>query len=295
MRFLSLLVHGAVWLVGLMIVAAPSVANAQAWSGIMNASRAVDWSSAGVPGGIPNRTTICSTLNPGATAAQINAAIEACPSGQVVFLTAGTYTLNDNILFDYKNGVTLRGAGADRTKLVWTASTTVSVSCWGPNALVCFRNDERNDVTAISGGTASWTAGYAQGTTVITVTNTTNLTVGNLLYLDQLNDLNGSGSPTSADIRVCTGDVDCTPRSTDSAGRPGRNQSQTVRVVAINGNQVTISPGLHMPNWRASQSPGAWWGRTNIRGSGIEDMSLDNTISSSYGIIILRDAMDCWV
>src|SRR5215218_6386495 len=29
--------------------------NAQSWSGIISPSRAIDWSTAGVPGGIPNR------------------------------------------------------------------------------------------------------------------------------------------------------------------------------------------------------------------------------------------------
>src|SRR3981081_4478633 len=50
-----------------------------------------DWGHAGIDGGIPNRTTICATLMPGATAAAINAAIAACPPGQVVLLKAGSY------------------------------------------------------------------------------------------------------------------------------------------------------------------------------------------------------------
>ena len=53
---------------------------------LIDAGRRVDWSQAGVTGGIPNRNTICATLNAGATAAQINSAIAACPVGQVVFL-----------------------------------------------------------------------------------------------------------------------------------------------------------------------------------------------------------------
>src|SRR6266550_4021318 len=61
--------------------------HAQPWSGIIDPSRAADWTSPGVVGGIPNnRTTNCATLNPGATAAQINSAIASCQSGQVVFL-----------------------------------------------------------------------------------------------------------------------------------------------------------------------------------------------------------------
>src|SRR5438093_12635 len=85
---------------GFLIIVAPTIAHAQPWSGILSASRAVDWSNVGVPGGIPNRTTICATLNPGATASQIASAISSCPSGQVVKLNAGTYNLSTGIAFN---------------------------------------------------------------------------------------------------------------------------------------------------------------------------------------------------
>src|SRR5436190_20113219 len=76
---------------------------AQFWSGVIDPSRAVDWSVAGVSGGIPSRTGICATLNPGDTAAQINNAIATCPGGQVVFLNAGTYNLSSGIAFNGKS------------------------------------------------------------------------------------------------------------------------------------------------------------------------------------------------
>ena len=69
-----------------------------------------DWTYTGVPGGIPKRTAICATLNPGATAASINSAISACNNG-VVYLNAGTYRSVDTIILN-KSNVTLRGAGA---------------------------------------------------------------------------------------------------------------------------------------------------------------------------------------
>src|SRR5437868_10252502 len=75
----------------------PTFSHAQLWLGTIDPSRAVDWSNVGIPGGIPNRTTICTTLNPGATSAQINNAISSCPNGQVVFLNAGTYNLAGGI------------------------------------------------------------------------------------------------------------------------------------------------------------------------------------------------------
>ena len=65
-------------------------------------------------GGIPNRTTVCATLSPlGGTqddTAQIQRAINNCPSGQVVKLNAGTFNIYTSIVIANSN-VTLRGAG----------------------------------------------------------------------------------------------------------------------------------------------------------------------------------------
>src|SRR5205807_9206157 len=107
----------------MLLSAAPLAIHAQQWSGIIDSGRAVDWSNAGIPGGIPNRTSICATLNPGASADQINSAIAACPGGQVVYLSAGTYNLSSGIVFSAKSNVTLRGAGASLTFLVFTGCT----------------------------------------------------------------------------------------------------------------------------------------------------------------------------
>src|SRR5262245_50198812 len=96
--------------------------SAQPWSGIIDSRRAVDWSTAGVTGGIPNRTTICSTLSPGVSSAQINSALASCPAGQVVLLNAGTYNLSSGI--NLKSNVTLRGAGANRTILNFTGTSS---------------------------------------------------------------------------------------------------------------------------------------------------------------------------
>src|SRR4051812_21099620 len=85
--------------------------------------RRIDWSRAGVAGGIPIRTTICATLNAGATSSQINSAIANCPGGQVVKLNAGTYPISAGIVFNNKSNVTLRGAGADQTFLVFTGGS----------------------------------------------------------------------------------------------------------------------------------------------------------------------------
>src|SRR5256885_631301 len=111
-------------------------ATTEPWSGILDPSRAIDWSHAGIPGGIPNPATICASLDPRSTASQIDAAIAACPPGQVVFLTAGTFTLSAGL--NMKSDVTLRGAGANRTKLVFTGTTQCDRGP-PPYPVICFK------------------------------------------------------------------------------------------------------------------------------------------------------------
>ena len=211
---------------------------------VINANRRVDWSQAGVAGGIPNRSTICATLNPGATASQINAAIASCASGQVVFLNAGTYALSSSIRFNNKRNVTLRGAGPDRTFLVFSAGS----SCGGMGADVCFINGDGN-WTGDPRNVANWTGSYGSGATSITLSGTPSLQVGSMLILDQLDDpITDNGA-----IWVCQTINICTQQTGAANGRSSRAQQQLVKVTAISGNSVTIIPGLYMPNWRTGQ------------------------------------------
>ncbi len=77
------------------------VAPARLGGAILPADRdaSANWQMAGMlsVGGIPNRTIVCKTVSPlGAgkdDTANIQNAIEACPPGQVVSLSAGTFTI----------------------------------------------------------------------------------------------------------------------------------------------------------------------------------------------------------
>src|SRR5438067_6010986 len=159
--------HKSLFLFPLILLSLSLCSYAQLWSGILDTSRAIDWNKAGVIGGIPNRTTICATLNPGATASQINSAIAACPSGQVVKLNAGTYSLSGGIVFSNKSNVTLRGAGPDQTILAFSAGG----GCAGwSGADVCLMTTDTGDAGDQNySNAASWTAGYSVGTSYITL------------------------------------------------------------------------------------------------------------------------------
>src|SRR5688572_19219498 len=125
------------WLTRLIVGATASVvlwtaADARGQSFVLDEDRKIDWVRAGIPGGIPDRKTVCATLNPDATAAQINSAIAQCGGG-VVQLNTGIYNLSSGITFGKRSGVTLRGAGPEQTTLRFSASDP----CAGLKANVC--------------------------------------------------------------------------------------------------------------------------------------------------------------
>ena len=269
-------------LFSLIMLCLSTPAHAQLWSGIVDPSRAIDWSKAGVAGGIPARTTICSTLSAGATAAQITSAIASCPSGQVVKLNAGTYNLSNGIDFAGHSNVTLRGAGPDQTFLIFTNS----VNCRGFGAAICLASPNNPQMPTPS-NTTTWTAGYAVGATQLTFGSTAGMSVGTLLILDQLDDTTDPGT-----IFACAGGgtAVCSGEGGNAYGRTNRSQQQLVKITAINGNVVTVTPGLYMPNWRSGQSPGVSWASGTPTLSGIEDLSIDNTSSSGADGIVMMYA-----
>jgi len=153
----------------------------------LDSSRTIDWTLAGVPGGIPNRTTVWTTLAAGSTAAQIASAISACPSGQVVMLSAGTYTLTGTINIPAgKSGVTLRGAGPRKG-----SAGTILTSPNGGNAIRTSENVfPYGSGDTPPSGSILLTSGYTKGSTqvLLTANATSAYVVGNLICFSQLDD-----------------------------------------------------------------------------------------------------------
>jgi hypothetical protein len=132
------------------------------------AGQTYDWGTyTGVPGGIPHNTTIYVQLPPSSTAIDINNAISACPANQVVYLQAGTFNVG-RINFGSKTGVTLRGAGPNKTILNITSSII---------------NDQVYYGTESTGSAIS--AGYEKDSTAITVASGSSFTVGSLVAISE--------------------------------------------------------------------------------------------------------------
>ena len=279
----------------LLLLCHSSYSYAQAWSGIIDPSRAVDWSRAGTS--IPNRTTNCTTLSPGATSSQINSAISSCPANQVVFLNPGTYNLSGGITFNGHGNVTLRGAGPTLTILQFSSGD----NCGGQGGDICVIDSHpayvgSSQVQPGSSNAHSWTAGYAKGTTQITLDSASGLSAGSVIILDQANDTSDTGGMFVCDTSPCHQSGETSSSNGRTIGGVDRNETQMVTVTGISGNVVTISPDLYMNNWRSSQSPGVWW-TSQITGVGIENLTVDNSGSGSsvHAGIYFYDASQSWV
>ncbi len=191
---------------------------------IIPETRLYEWGAyCGIPGGIPQRTTIYATLQPGATAAQITAAINACPSGQVVYLSAGTFNLGSGRITwpRTKSGVTLRGAGAGRT--IITGNTTNIID----NSYTQF--NESSGISVVSG--------YAQGSTSIVLGSSpsANFAAGNLMVIgeDSSRDKFGDDIGTYARDGLATTIYNTTPAS--------RCFKYLVRIAGVSGNTIHLA------------------------------------------------------
>jgi hypothetical protein len=244
------------------VLAAPTHVRAQAWSGILDPTRATDWSTAG-SGAIPARTTICSTLGTAGqastfvqsvTVSQINSALSSCPSGQAVLLNPGTYNTAGGTIMVPSN-VTLRGSGPTQTFVTETATpsgTTIPIVQFGTQSSHPFGPEPNPSTsTAITGGTQ-------QGSKQISVASASGIGVGTLLVLTQtdpgyMTDVGSSGTCT-----FCNGGI-------------GGNSGQTVQVTAVNGTTLTISDPLYIAY---TNSPLAFPFSAGCTSAGLENLHI---------------------
>ena len=283
------------------------------WTGILASSRATDWSGAGAT--IPTTWTRCGSVIAAYTGAAttINNAITACGSNQYVELGSGTFTLSSGIAVR-KSNVMLRGAGAGSTILVINAGAscpgigTVSgaVTICPPNA---------NFGTNRSGfagpqHTATWSAGYSQNTTSITISSSTGLEVDSVIWLDQIEDTVTDGLtdgwPGAGDVLVCaSGNAPpCSAEGGNSYARTSRIGVEGHRVTSITGSapniSVGISPGIIAPYYRSGQTPGAWWGNRSGAVGALENVGLENVTvdwtgtGSSTAAVMTLNCANCW-
>ncbi|MDR3723306.1 MAG: hypothetical protein P4K83_02300 [Terracidiphilus sp.] len=215
---------------------------AQAWSGIIDPSRAIDWSDVGIPGGIPSgswaRCAVVSAAQApcsngtGDCTATIQAALDNCATNQYVLLAPGTFRINGNLWVHPHEE--LRGSGADKTILNAMGTTGGPVVSLSPGAVSSryFGDAWLNFSKAID--VASGTA--PRGSTTLTLNSMANVQVGTYLIIDQVND--------GVIVTSVGNNGDCTFCDGGETADGSRAQGQISKVTAINGNVVTIFPAL---------------------------------------------------
>jgi len=257
---------------------------ADLWSTILDSTRAIDWTVAGVIGGIPTTranctNTACNDLAPGGTgtvsAATINSALSGAPSDTVVRIRAGTFTINGTITL--VSNKTLRGAG------MTTATGTV---LQGANVQIGSGNNH-----PVEGTNTAITSGATKGSTSLTLNSVSGISVGTLLRVTQ-NDLSymsaqgSSGCANWADEGWGADPNSCSAANSWDSG-------QTVRVTALpGGNVVTIEPALYLDY---TSGPRVHRFTADIVSAGLEDIQIYSngsgapiTMFSSYGSWITR-------
>jgi hypothetical protein len=299
----------------ILILIYPVGAHAQLWNGVISPSRAIDWTQAGIPGGLPDANwTQCGPTIAAytGTGAAINTALASCGVNQYVQLGPGTFTLSSGVAFPgNKTGhIALRGQGANSTFLVFSGAAPGCNA--GQSAFMCIQS---SDSTAPGNGGLSvvnWTGGYAKGSTQLILSSVAGIIAGKTLLLLNQCDTGFSGAACTTGSAIDNGNyfvcsakysagTGCSVNGPDGATwRANAWQQENVLVTAINAGGcgatcVTIGQPIAHPNWAASQSPQAVLMQP-IPQDGIENLTIDGTPTTSVGAAItLFNTYQCWV
>jgi hypothetical protein len=232
----------------------------------------------GVSNGIPNRSTVFTNFGTSATMAQINLAIAACPSNQIVMLTNGTFSsLGSTDLTLNKSGVTVRGATNASG-----VPTTVLVFASGNNAEVSVTSWDYDNPAAFT--TININSGATRGSSAVVVASTpTALTNGTLLFITAPGD-----SPT---IEKHTGDyANWFPSTTQHPF------TQIVKVTSVSGTTINFWPPINSDYISGLSCQVHYRGFNNqLVMSGLENLVITNTTGFfTCSIVGVDGADECW-
>jgi hypothetical protein len=237
------------------------------------------------PDGIPSRIKVCAVLDPGAN---IQAAVNNCPEGQVVQLNPGMFTISNTIQLN--RGIVLRGSGSDGapagTTIVKSGGGTV-LGIGNARDFICYNGMMPPGVNLIQDGVKETTT-VSVGSSGISPTNpANNFSPGDLALIDLIDD---------STIQ----EKDCTYfKRLDK-----RSVSQRVEIKSVDKatGTLNLSSPLHW-NFKAGGAYQAQISKvTNptTRWAGIENVKIMGGTNTSYlgamaGGIDISNAAYCWV
>jgi len=242
------------------IAAAPSLEAVEASP--IPPERRTTWQP-GIPGGVPPRTKICTTIaaatyGDGITDATkaIQDALNSCPADQVVYLPPGMYRISTLFI---RRPVVLRGAGPGSTTLQVEGNFGVMIGTW-----------------TNLGSPVRLASDAQKGSKMLVVENAAGIVAGDMLHLDQLDD------PAVVQGKDC-------PYLKRGKEGAWRSIGQMVEVAARSGNTLTLTSPLHWTFTRALGAEVVPLREPATRNAGIEDLRLRD------GGIIVQYAAYSWI
>jgi len=229
------------------------------------ADKRIIW-SAGLDseGGIPNYPSVTCAGAVGDGVQEAGAAIQACINSAAaqtaVYLPAGTYKASTTI--SMKSNVVLRGAGPGNTLIKLYNGAYISFSGGGS-----------------SGSNIDIVSGYGKDSTVLTLASTTGLAANDYVSIFQDDD------PSIVDASKCSW---C-----GEDNGLGHNLQQYSKITAVNGNQITISPGLYY-GMSPAFNPQVKEVGFSLSKAGLEDLKIELTTNTGY-MVRSRSSRNCWI
>lgn len=275
-------------------------------SGFLPADRATTWKPGLMgAGGIPVRSTICATVRPsGGTSddtVRIQAAINTCPVGEVVQLTAGTFLINSGRYLLINKGITLRGVGPDQTILAKTDGAKPFQSAVSakpsPLILVGLSMFSTTGDTMDTIRSSDLTADGIKGEYTIKVADTAGFKPGQIVLLDEASGADWRDDPqgrgqiwAASDWRVVwqkhkpavqyVDDFapDAFPTTPQTAGswfsRPDRPTAEVKQIASISGPTITFTTPVHITYRTGNTAQLSRYARPHVMNVGVEDLKM---------------------
>ncbi len=285
---------------------------------MLPSDRITTWNP-GVPGGVPLRSEVCASLSAATygngardATAGIQAAIESCPAGEVVLLSAGTFTVNGGNFLLIDKGITLRGAGPEQTTLQKTDGAKPGVEATGlkPSPIVILGPMRWNGDFS---GSTNLSADAVKGAYSITVASAAGFKAGQTVLLDELSgaawqtDPCGRGQIWAApDFRVVwqlhdprqpTDDplkIPANAANQDAFGwfsRVDRPTAEIKQIAGVAGNVITFSTPIYI-SYRASHTAQlSSYNMARTMNAGIESLKV---IGGDDGNVRFQWCDACW-
>jgi hypothetical protein len=243
----------------------------QASAALIPLDRICNWQpgvNVGIPGGIPIRSVMYTNLvtmgadNTGHAdvSGYISLAVQNCPSGQYVYMPAGTYAVSNILSWNKLFNATLRGAGMGKTVLkAYTLSGGVGLIHLGGSEYP----RPASSLLVISGAT--------KDSTNLVVANASSVTVGKFIRLEQVNP-------------AYVVDV--------NAGHTN-DMSALFMVTRISGGSIGIFPALPCDFTNRPQI--AAYTQWPDEAVGFEDFTLDMTRSGTPSGFYFESLFGCWM